>query len=977
MKHFRYLLFVTTLFAVLILSAMRTIPVLADDGTPPLPSDAPVGVEFPAVDVPIEVAPVVESLADDSAAVVESAAAAQEPTVAEILASVPDGTDVVITNADGENLSLASNEAANTAVEGDPLWCPAGVAPKAGTGGCSPSFTHFGFAGDGDALSLIHWLTTNQQNKAGTIWIAYDYSNNLLNETTTSVKFDGADYTTMDNYALTVQGGWQGNAGSSALHTIDPYSYFTSSTFAVTNWGGAVTINNLVLGVTTNIAVQDAALTVSTQGNIKLSNVIAQNSQNPNINYARNGIILNNTLGTAGTVTLLNVISSGNEGDGLDVYARGAITATNILVERNGVSGAYFNNSFAPTDQPVTFKGFQQFNENNGIGLNIYSSGQVSVGNLAVTGNAGYGVLIDNTASVGAKGITITGSNLFSYNGTAGLNVLSKGNISLSNATSTHNAGDGILLDNCFYNGVGCTGKGSINVSGVNIANQNGLTGISLGSFGSITVSNLTANSNGPDDSGARLFNAGCNFDCSVYSKAPITLLGYGTFLFNNSNAFYNMPGLFVYSGGTVTTNNLTASINGGDGATIYGKVVVLKGMNVFNYNHNFGLNIPITMGTTLVNSVTANGNSGGGVNINNTGAGVVLSGSNTANDNHGTGFYIDALGAVTVNNIVANGNFNSGNGLYINSSNAILINNATANNNTSDGVYLENDKSASTPFNITLNGLNTFSENLIGGIEIFSYGAVILNNVTASNNQTYHGVYVNNQNFFSAKPVTINGFVVANANGMDGVDVLSDGVVTMSNVSASQNLDEGVNIDNSQVAARQNGVSILGSNFLFGNQNSGLYVTSYGAITLNNVTSNENGHASVNSYGAFLNNTGGLLAKNVTLTGVNNFNQNYVQGLWINTSGAAILNRVNADNNDWDNVEDGFHGDGIVVYAEGSITLVCSHTVGNIGTGYGYGYVLNSTSNMVYLKGVYSHYNGSSSDYTNAVPVVTACTLP
>ncbi|MFN8410897.1 MAG: hypothetical protein U0Z26_00780 [Anaerolineales bacterium] len=955
MNRTRYQMFVTTVLTVLVLSAMRTMPALADDGVPPpLSTDVPVVVEPQAVVVAIESAPVetVPALAEEEASVIVNPTA---PLIDE---------------------PLSESNAPSTVIDGDPLWCPAGVAPKAGTGGCSPSFTHFGFFGDGDALSLIHWLSTNQQNKAGTVWIAYDYSNNLFNETTTSIKFDGTNYTTMDNFALTVQGGWQGIPLSTALHTADPYSYFTSSTLTVTDWGGAVTINNLVLGVTTNVAIQDAALTVSTKGNIKLSNVIFQNNQNLNINYSRNGIILNNNSGTVGTVTLLNVISSGNEGDGLDVYARGAITATNTIVERNGVSGAYFNNSFAPTDQPVTLTGFQQFNENNGIGLNIYSSGQVTVGNLSVTGNSDKGALIDNTGSVGFKGVTISGSNLFSNNGSDGLSVLSKGNISLSNATSINNMGYGISLDNCFYNGTGCVGKGSVNISGTTIASGNGGVGISVGSFGTITVSNLTSNSNGPDDSGARLFNAGCNFNCSVYSQASVILLGYGTFLFNNSNAFYSAPGLLIYSGGAVTTNNLTANVNGGDGVYIAGKTVTLKGVNVFNYNHKLGLNIPTTIGTTSVNSVTANGNSGGGVYIKNSGAGVLLSGINAANDNQGNGFYIDAVGAVTVNNIVANGNLSSGNGLYINSSNAIVVNSVMANGNTSDGVYLENDKSASKPFNITLNGFNTFSENLIGGIEIFSYGAVVINNATASNNQTYHGIYVNNQNPLIAKPVTFSSFVVANANGLDGVDVLSDGVVTMSNVSASQNNDEGLNINNSQTAARQNAVTILGSSLLNQNYNSGLYITSYGAITLNNVTANGNGHVGVNSYGAFLSNTGGLLARNVTLTSVNNFNQNYVQGLWIYSSGSALLNRVNADNNDWENVEDGLHGDGIVIYANGSITLTCSHTVGNVGNGFGYGYVLTSYFGTISLKGIYSHYNGSA-DYTNITPIVSFCALP
>ncbi len=947
MKQTRYPMFVTTVLIVLVLSAMRAIPALADDSIPPVPTDIPVVIDTPVV---------------------------EEQSVPSLPVAIPEGTEPVVTSVEEENVPLASTDAADDSmINGDPMWCPTGVAPKAGTGGCSPTFDHFGFATD--SSSLIHWLVHNQQNKAGTIWVEYNYLDSTF-ETTPSIVIDSNDYTSMDNFALTIQGGWSGTPSSKALYIADPYSYFEYSTLAITNWTGAVTVNNLVFDTSSFVAAYDSALSVSTKGNIKLTNVIAQNNTNTNVSFSRTGIVLNNNIGTAGTITLLNVTSTFNEGDGLDIYARGAITATNTIVENNGDWGAYINNTFAFTDQPVTLKGFQQFNDNGDKGLAIYSNGLVTLGNLAATGNGADGVWVDNTTSLTSKGVTISGSNLFFQNNSVGLIVLSKGNISLSNATSIENGGIGILLDNCFYNGTGCSGKGSINVSGVNIANQNGGVGIAVGSFGSITVSNLTANSNGPSDSGARLSNLTCNFDCSVYSKAPITLLGYGTFLYNNSNAFFSDPGLFIYSNGTVTTNNLTASVNGGIGALLAGNMVVVKGVNVFNYNNRFGLQVIAQKGITTVSNVTANGNGDDGVNILNLGLGVLLSGVNTAINSIGSnGFYIDTAGFATVNNITASGNGDYG--LYIEADGAITINNITANNNSNAGVFLANDISTSKPVNVTLNGFNTFSENSDGGIEIFSYGAVLINNATANNNFGYHGIYVNNQNFFIAKPVTFTGFVVANANYYDGVNILTDGLVTMSNVNASQNLDEGVNIDNSQVATRQNGVTLLGSSFFNSNNNNGLYVTSYGTITLNNVTAIDNGYPGVMSYGTFLNNTGGLLAKNVTLTGVNNFNLNYDQGLWIYTDGAATLNRINADHNDWDNANDGYQGDGVVVYAGGNITLTCSHMVGNVGVGFGYGYVLTSYNGAIFLKGVYSHYNGSSSDYTNVTPVITACALP
>src|SRR5690606_34889701 len=80
---------------------------------------------------------------------------AGSPSVAEIIESLPEDTDLIVLDEDGEALPLASEAAAEVLGGGDPQWCPVGVTP--GAASCSPSFATFTGAG-----GLIEWLLNNQ-----------------------------------------------------------------------------------------------------------------------------------------------------------------------------------------------------------------------------------------------------------------------------------------------------------------------------------------------------------------------------------------------------------------------------------------------------------------------------------------------------------------------------------------------------------------------------------------------------------------------------------------------------------------------------------------------------------------------------------------------------------------------------------------------------------------------------------------------
>src|SRR6202142_4036928 len=137
----RIIFYATMILLLALVSAISVIPARADDGAPPPPA-APAAAEAPA-EVTTAVAPTV-------------------------LSQVPAGTNVVVVNNSRHKVSLASQEAARIIAANDPIWCPTGVAPKSGVGGCTITQGSFNFVdvAHPGLLSLISGKTVN-----GTIWI--------------------------------------------------------------------------------------------------------------------------------------------------------------------------------------------------------------------------------------------------------------------------------------------------------------------------------------------------------------------------------------------------------------------------------------------------------------------------------------------------------------------------------------------------------------------------------------------------------------------------------------------------------------------------------------------------------------------------------------------------------------------------------------------------------------------------------------
>ncbi|HET9906224.1 MAG TPA: hypothetical protein VFQ23_06275, partial [Anaerolineales bacterium] len=187
--------------------------VLADDGPTPEPTvsaeptEEPIQPTLEPTEPPIVAteSPVVETpVATEAAPAEEAPVEEQEAPITELLTQAPENTDLVVLDENGQALPLTSQEALNTILETDPMWCPAGVLP--GGVGCTTNF------------ATINLLIADMIANTGT----YDENGIIYFTSTPGSSFSltsttlNTDYTTLSNFNLTLQGGWNGLNGASA-----------------------------------------------------------------------------------------------------------------------------------------------------------------------------------------------------------------------------------------------------------------------------------------------------------------------------------------------------------------------------------------------------------------------------------------------------------------------------------------------------------------------------------------------------------------------------------------------------------------------------------------------------------------------------------------------------------------------------------------------------------------------------------------
>lgn len=909
MKTFQTLSFVISIVLALIFSAGFVSPVLADeappvteqepsivsDETPPPPSESEVdSSNLDQAPIQTEDAPPpVEETEISQANTLTEEDAPDDSSVEEILEQLPPETQIVVLDETGETLPLATQEAEELIYNGDPMWCPAGVAPKSNVGGCSPSFTYFNGAG-----GLIQWLDTTNPNKSGVIWIESGYVGTFVLEGGVPVVLNGDDYGTMANFALTINGGWAG-CTPTCVKTINQNAPSTFNVpLKIINWTGVVTINNIIV---TGASGSGFALEVDTVGNITLNNVDAVN------NTTLNGGTYLTTYDGVGTITANDSTFNNNLGtnaDGLHIVSKGVVILKNVNANGNGDTGVSIFNSGTDIPKAVIINGTNHFNYNGKNGLYILTKGAITLNNITAMGNiGGTGVYLDNCVYIHApdyyciygvvSSVSIKGTNNFSDNGYDGLRVFSGGAITVSNVTANGNGTDNnrpavTLPDpddyNAFGKGIFLHNYGAwtakpVSITGTNTFNGNASTGLFVYSYGAIKANNITANENGCDT----LYDTDPGFCAGAYLDGNgVTLTGYSYFIDNARDGLitysYNVP---------ISLSNLYAKGNDETGVVVsVAAPINILGTNVFLENNEAGLAVYST-GVVTLNNLTANDNGFEGVYVNNTYAtkpmAVIIKGSSTFNGND-NGLVVWSYGAITTNGITA---------LY--NEYGVYLNNCDNDGNPYCLVY--------SPQPVTMNGYNNISYNNINGLEIRSFGAITVNNVVANFNLGGFGAYLDNWWEGGAKGgVTIKGYGIFSNNGdFHGLTVWSTGAVTLANLTANGNAQSGVAILNNYDELKPANVTITGTNTFNLNDWSGLKIFTFGAVTLNSITANQNNgaHPTDNDFGVLIDNaTNAVLTRPVTLNGMNTFNNNVGGGLSIVSLGAIKVNNVMANGN-------------------------------------------------------------------------------
>lgn len=978
---FRKLFTTVTLLLVLTLSAFITIPVYADEVTPEetVEVSEQTSTEEEAQSESVEEEPTPPSDVETESTTETSDSA---ETVETILETLPEDTQLIVLDEEGEALPLATEEAAQAVIVGDPIWCPATVAvPTPGLNGCSGSYATFAllfadpiFSGSGPAKDGIIWVESSYSGEANPVDISSALSS-----------------TTLKDFKLTINGGWNG-LGTGTLNPLAPSTFTTP--LIITGWNNDITINNIsIIGSNEgalyslhvesnkNITLNNVLISTTTDGGAWLDtdtpsgtgNVTVNNSKFENIADTNGGLRIDSkgtvTLknvtaynnGTGGTgigiliynqvadtpknVTITNVTVSNNQNEGLIVNSKGVITVTDLTAVNNGLSGngngATLNNLAGTAG--VTLNGTNLFFSNDDIGLEVLSHGAIKLNNIHAVDNGSNGVSLQNNTATTPQSVTLTGSSAFKFNNSHGLNIISIGIVTLNNITANSNNGHGVNIDN---------DNGTVNVdvkfTGANLFTDNASNGINIFSNGAVTLNNINANSN--TGHGAFIDNT------SSTTFKGVTLNGLNTFKDNADN------GLEILSDGIVTLNNVTANRNQGfaglyidnkNSTPATPKAVIIKGNNTISNNDGYGLYI-LSHGAITINNLTANYNGlvdlAGYNFIDNAffttkPAGVTFTGTSQFIGNYNNGLYILSIGVIKLNNITVNDSVASGSGAYISNAigsatadliltgtntftgnagvnlqafsyGAITISNLNASNGGS-GASLSNTGSTK-PKGVTLTGTNHFTYNIGSGLFISSQGVVTLNNVTANNNGTGGsggGVEINNSAAPTPAGVTINGTNSFNNNAGTGLLVNSDGNIKANNITANGSINAGT-YGASFTTSGINGigsVTLTGKNTFIGNNNTNLTISSHGAVTLSNITaSNSQNFEGVNILNDF---AGEAAPKPVTLTGVNVFENNYRTGLNIVSYGAVTTTSITATGNGF-----GALGNGVYIGNSNSI---------------------------------------------------------
>lgn len=849
----RAIFLILTIVAVLFVSAVGTTNVYADDGTPPPPPTEtgevdpstgeaePVATEPAVVTPPAEEAepvateaavtePIEESVPSEEAPVVEEAPVAeaapiveeQQPAEAEaapILEQVPDNTTVTVLNAEGEAQALTSQESADAILTSDPIWCPQFVTPAPGANGCTQAYASF--------TELLTFLKANEGNatyqQAGTIYVQMG----VYTGPESSIDFNSYSFTNLNQYDLTLQGGWDPADNSTDPADVSTLEVPVLIGASANPWVGSLTLNNIYI---TNVNNQ-TGLTLFSQDSVTLSNVQVTNSLG--------GADLN----AGGDVIVQNSKFNKNKKFGAKINAGGFVYITDSEFNNNAYSKDQYDGYGLEIDsQGDVFLGTVSASLNEKFGADINSAASVAVWNSVFNGNisythdckekpnGGYGLKIVSTSTVDLEAVNANDNYLFGAH-LEGTDVsVIGGTVDGVFKTSTFNGnGSDILKDPKGY-GLEVVATGGVTLSDLE-ANNNQLFGANVQATGKVVISNSFFDGNKSyyesckDKSAQRCkectktyygyglqvvttgdielntVSASNNYLFGAHLEGANVGIGTGTFSGNGSGSSSKLTGegLQIESTANVNLSNVAANNNqlfGGDilaAGDVNITLSTFNGQKVFSgtklVDGGYGLQVVATGETSAINltAVTASDNYLYGMHL--SGYSVQIAGLGSAYsqaEDNKEGVKIEATGAVSIDMLQANDNKLFG----------ATIQSGT--NEAFDGTVLIT--------NSFFNGNASYTSSSCKGKTFYGYGLkvittaddILLTNVEANDNYLY-GAHLEGANIDVSQSVF-------NSNGTDnkgdhvgkGLEIVSTGsskTVSLTDVTASNNQLFGANI--------------------------------------------------------------------------------------------------------------------------------------------------------------------------------------
>ena len=438
---------------------------------------------------------------DEVSAEGEAPAGGEDLTVAEVFELAPEGTEIVVVNEEGQIEPLATEEASQIVAVADPIWCPSGVDPIAGVGGCTSSYPNL-------SALVAGFVPTDH----GTIWIEN------VADTGTDVTIDGTlgtgAWEAARDYNLTLQGGW--NLGPtktsiSGVSTFDTYIH-------ITNWNADVTLNDIVVD-----GAGSSGIKVTTTGNIDLKNITS-----------------NNTAGGSNGVELDNCIVDPNSSSQIQCNGTGNInlSGTNTF-DNNG-----FHGLVAISNGDITINDVTASNNNSFGVFGISLKGDVTINDVTASNNLSgvYGGTYNGNLMI--NNVSATNNDVGVYGGTY------NGNLMINNVSATNNEVFGAY----FFS------EGNITLSGNNNEfNGNGIAGLLITntSNGTATIENVTADNNG----NGNINNLG-NVDEYLLAGAIIQTCGRNVNIINSTFNNNKQVGILTNNTNAISLTNVTFSGN-------------------------------------------------------------------------------------------------------------------------------------------------------------------------------------------------------------------------------------------------------------------------------------------------------------------------------------------------------------------------------------------------------------------------------